>query len=120
MYRRIKYLLEKSLMFFVFLLSFLISFEFFDYYTFKKLHFRYGYSLSLNEIVMANKIRDMEYEKGNYELFNWISYKVEEVNDGYYVFFYPPNAGEHGFKFFLFSITDGLCCGQKKFFLSKK
>lgn len=103
-----------------FSLFLLIGFALMDYLVFKKLQDGYGYpNLTNKEMEIVKEVRNQEYQKGNFYLFNWIPYKVEVNENKYKVLFYPGAADNFSWKFFFFVLTNGYCCGQKEFLIEK-
>ena len=111
--------LKKIFNFFIFFVCFCGGFAFCDFVSYRSLDFRYGHVLTQNEIAIVQKARNVEYNNGKLELFNWIPYKVVKAKGGYDVFFYPPNADGFSMKYFMFVFTNGACCGHKKVFFKE-
>lgn len=117
MFKRVKAYVSFLFLMICFIVFVAIGFVLSDYLSFEMLQYGYHYydrRWNEYELNIAQNFKQNEYKKGNYDVFNWTLYEVEKKKeDGYVLYFYPAQAGGLSWKFFVFSLTGGLCCGQE-------
>jgi len=72
-------------------------------------------NFSQKELDIIENIKKTEIEKGNFQIENWVGYKIIRKDKGYLVYMYPGNLNDFSFKNFIFALTKGFCCGNRRF-----